>query len=144
MAESWTELKFGHPTFNCNICSSFAQGTSQLCFNHSQEPCEWVHADLAVLWVCSSGSHLLTAVDGRSVSGSRDATNSKRNTPAVSKWEPLEQTLSVEPEQILHLKVGCSNFGPVQGLAIYPTYQTITLQIFQNLIISISTSVNKY
>ena len=72
--------------------------------------------------VCSSGSHLLAAVsggrwrwaagDGGSVSGSREATNSKRNAPAVSrrlppptaasrrsppltaasKWEPLEQT----------------------------------------------------
>ena len=51
MAESQTGTKFGHPTFNCNVCSSFAQRTSQSCFNHSQEPCEWVNADLWVLWV---------------------------------------------------------------------------------------------
>ena len=69
-------LKFGHPTFNCNICSSFTQRTSQLCLNHSQEPCEWVDADLGVLWI--------------------------------------------ESEQILHLKVGCRNFGPVRDSAIYP------------------------
>ena len=37
------------------------------------------------LWVCSSGSHLLAAGDCGSVSGSRDATNSKRNAPAVSR-----------------------------------------------------------
>ena len=30
--------------------------------------------------------------------------------------------LWVESEQILQLKVGCPNFGPVRGLAIYPTY----------------------
>ena len=70
-------MKFGHPTFNCNICSSFTQRTSQSCLNHSQEPCEWVDADLGILWV--------------------------------------------ESEQILHLKVGSPNFGPVRGSAIYPT-----------------------
>ena len=42
---------------------------SQLCLNNSQEPCEWVDADLRVLWI--------------------------------------------ESEQIMHLKVGCLNFGPV-------------------------------
>ena len=49
MAESRKGPKFGHPTFNCNICSSFTQRTSQLYLNHSQEPCEWVDADLGVL-----------------------------------------------------------------------------------------------
>ena len=53
--------------------------TSQLwCLNNSQEPCEWVNADLRVL--------------------------------------------CIESEQIMHLKVGCPNFGPVRGSAIYPTY----------------------
>ena len=51
MAESRTGPKFGHPTLNCNICSSFTHRTSQLCLNHSQEPCEWVDADLGVLWI---------------------------------------------------------------------------------------------
>ena len=78
MAESWTGPKFGHPTFNCNIGSSFTQRTSQSCLDQSQEPCEWVDADLGVLWV--------------------------------------------ESQQILHLKVGCPNFGPARGSAIYPTY----------------------
>ena len=78
MAESQTGLKFGHQTFNCNSCFSFTQRTSQSCLNHSQHPCEWVDADLGVLWVES------------------------------------EQIL------ILQLKVGCPNFGPVQGSAIYP------------------------
>ena len=32
------------------------------------------------------------------------------------------EVLWVESEQILQLKVGCPNFGPVRGLAIYPTY----------------------
>ena len=77
MFESWTGPKFEHPTCNCNICSSFTQRPSQSCLNHSQEPCEWVAADLGILWA--------------------------------------------EFEQILHLKVGCLNFGPVQGSAIYPT-----------------------
>ena len=48
MAESRIGLKFGHPTFNCNICSSFTQRSSQLCLNHSQEPCEWAAVDLGV------------------------------------------------------------------------------------------------
>ena len=30
--------------------------------------------------------------------------------------------LWVESEQILHFKVGCLNFGPVRGSAIYPSY----------------------
>ena len=51
MAQSRTGPKFGHSTFNCNICSSFTQRTSQLCLNYSQEPCEWVDADLGVLWI---------------------------------------------------------------------------------------------
>ena len=76
MAESRTEPKFGHPTFNCNICFSSTQRTSQLCLNHSQGPCERVDADLGVLWI--------------------------------------------ESEQILCLKVGCPNFGPVRGSDIYP------------------------
>ena len=51
--------------------------TSQLwCLNNSQEPCEWVNADLRVL--------------------------------------------CIESEQIMHLKVGCPNFGPVRGSAILP------------------------
>ena len=33
------------------ICSSFTQRTSLLCLNHLQKPCEWVDADLGVLWV---------------------------------------------------------------------------------------------
>ena len=78
MVESWIWLKFRHPTLNCNICSSFTHRTSQLCLIRSQEPCEWVDADLRVLWVNS--------------------------------------------EQILHLKAGCPNFGPVRGSAIYPIY----------------------
>ena len=70
-------------------------------------------------WVCSSGSHLLTAVDGGSVSDSRDATNSKRNAPAVSrrlppstavsKWEPLEQTQN-------YTKQTCTTFRSGWGL----------------------------
>ena len=79
MAESRTGPKFGHPTFNCNICSSFTQRTSQLYLNHSQEPCEWVDADFGVLWIKS------------------------------------------ERLIVLHLKVGCLNFGPVGGSAIYST-----------------------
>ena len=51
MAESRTGPKFGHPTFNCNICSSFTQRTPQSCLNHSQERCEWVDVDLGILWV---------------------------------------------------------------------------------------------
>ena len=51
MEESRTGPKFGHPTFNCNICSSFTQRTSQSCLNHSQGSCEWVDADFGVLWV---------------------------------------------------------------------------------------------
>ena len=46
MAESRTGPIFGHIIFNCNICCSFTQRTSQSCLNHSQEPCEWVDADL--------------------------------------------------------------------------------------------------
>ena len=57
------------------ISASALLRASQLCLNHSQEPYEWVDADLGVLWI--------------------------------------------ESEQILHLKVGCPNFGPVQGSAIY-------------------------
>ena len=51
MAESRIGPKFRQPTFNCNTCSSFTQRTSQSCLNHSQEPCEWVNADLGVLLV---------------------------------------------------------------------------------------------
>ena len=75
MAKSRTGSKFGHQTFNYS--SSFIQRTSQLCLHYSQEPCEWVDADLGVLWI--------------------------------------------ESEQILHLEVGCPNFGPLRGSAIYPT-----------------------
>ena len=56
--------------------------------------------------LASGGERREAAVGGGSVSGSRDATNSKRNAPAVSrrpppppaarKWEPLEQTLCVK------------------------------------------------
>ena len=45
---NWPNLR--HPTFNCKICSSFIQRTSQSCLNHSQGPCEWVNADIGVLW----------------------------------------------------------------------------------------------
>ena len=52
MAESLTGPNFGHPTFNCNICSSFTQRTSiKLEPFTGIEPCEWVDADLWVLWV---------------------------------------------------------------------------------------------
>ena len=56
-AESRTGPEFEQPTFNCNICSNFTHITSRACLNHSQEPCEWVDADLGVLWV-ESGQEL--------------------------------------------------------------------------------------
>ena len=37
--------------------------------------------------------------------------------------------LWVESEKILHLKVGCLNFGPVRGSAIYPTMGRIEADI---------------
>ena len=40
-------------TFLCRrcICFSFIHRKSRSCLNHSQEPCEWAHGDLGVLWI---------------------------------------------------------------------------------------------
>ena len=51
MAESKKGPKFKQPTFNGNICSNFTHTISRSCLNHSKEPCEWVDADIRVLWV---------------------------------------------------------------------------------------------
>ena len=93
--------KIKQPSFNCNICFNFIHRTSRSCLNHSQEPCEWIAADLRVLLV--------------------------------------------ESEQKLHLKVGHSNFSPVQDFSHLPTYLAKYLSnnfFVTNLFIGISLSAN--
>ena len=52
MAESRTGPKFGHPPFNCNryLLQLYSKNLT-IVFELSQEPCEWVDADLGVRWV---------------------------------------------------------------------------------------------
>ena len=76
MAESRTGLKFGHTTFKFQLQYLLQLHSKNLTI--TLESCEWVDANLGVLWV--------------------------------------------ESEQILHLIVGCPNFDPVRGLAIYLPY----------------------
>ena len=49
MAESRTGPKFGHLTFDCNICSSFTQRTSQSCLNLWMGWC-WSWGFISGIW----------------------------------------------------------------------------------------------
>ena len=42
-------VKFEQPTFSCNISFNVSDGTSRSYLDHSQEPCEWVDADLWIV-----------------------------------------------------------------------------------------------
>ena len=45
------------------------------------------------LWVCSSGYHLLTAVDGGSVTGSSGATNYREASNELRSWRGWSQLI---------------------------------------------------
>ena len=51
MAEYQTGPMFKQPPFNSNICFNYTNRNSRLHLNHSQEPGDWVDADLGFLWV---------------------------------------------------------------------------------------------
>ena len=137
MAESWTGLKFGHPTFNCNICSSFTQRTSQSCMNYSQEPCdcEWVDIDFGVLWVKSEqklhlkvGCPNFSTVRGSAIypiysdSTQRTPRSASTNSQGSCEWFEHEcEILCVMLEQIMQLKVACPRFGHLPNHTIQLT-----------------------